>query len=108
MKADIETNKLTVTGKVDPTKLKQRVEDKTHKKVELISPQPKKDAAAAAAGGGDKKAEGKKSGEQKAEDKKPKEVPVKLSSVLHINIKNKTKNKKLASVLSKIDIACPC
>ncbi|KAE9455695.1 hypothetical protein C3L33_12387, partial [Rhododendron williamsianum] len=71
VKADIETNKLTVTGKVDPTKLKQRVEDKTHKKVELISPQPKKDAAAA--GGGDKKAEGKKSGEQKAEDKKPKE-----------------------------------
>lgn len=89
VKADIETNKLTVTGKVDPTMLKQRVEDKTHKKVELISPQPKKDAAAA--GGGDKKAEGKKSGEQKAEDKKPKEVPVKLSSVLHISIKKQNK-----------------
>lgn len=82
MKADFESNKLTVTGKVDPTKLKQRVEDKTHKKVELISPQPKKDAAAA--GGGVTKAEEKKSSEQKADDKKPKEVHVKLWSVLPI------------------------
>ncbi|KAH7844165.1 hypothetical protein Vadar_025050 [Vaccinium darrowii] len=75
MKADVENGKLTVTGKMDPKKLVQRIEDKTHKKVEILSPQPKKDAAAA--GGGDKKAEdNKKSGEPKADDKKPKEPAV--------------------------------
>ncbi|CAI9768539.1 unnamed protein product [Fraxinus pennsylvanica] len=38
-----ESQKITVTGKFDPVKLREKVEDKTHKKVELISPgQPKK------------------------------------------------------------------
>ncbi|XP_057512086.1 heavy metal-associated isoprenylated plant protein 3-like [Actinidia eriantha] len=71
VKADIAGNKLTVTGKVDPAKIRTRVEEKTHKKVELLSPQP----IIAAAGDGDKKSEeksGKKSGNKKAEDKKPK------------------------------------
>jgi hypothetical protein len=85
-KADVENSKLTVTGKVDPKKLVQRIEDKTHKKVELLSPQPKKDAAA---GGGDKKAEDKKSGEQKADDKKPKEPA-------------------MSTVVLKIPAACMC
>ncbi|KAM7464188.1 hypothetical protein LguiA_032309 [Lonicera macranthoides] len=41
VKADSESNKLTVTGKVDPTRLRERLEYKTKKKVELLSPQPK-------------------------------------------------------------------
>ncbi|KAI3738268.1 hypothetical protein L2E82_28291 [Cichorium intybus] len=67
--ADIEGNKLTVTGKVDPTSVKERVEHKTKKKVEIISPQPKKDDKKA----GDKPPE-KKADEKKTEDKKPKEI----------------------------------
>lgn len=75
VKADIEGNKLTVTGKVDPTVVKERVEHKTKKKVEIVSPQPKKDGEK-----GDKKGDvvdkpsEKKSDDKKADDKKPKEV----------------------------------
>lgn len=59
---------MTVTGKVDPGAIKQRLEEKTKKKVELVSPQPKKD------GGGDKKPEEKaEKKEEKKEDKKPEE-----------------------------------
>ncbi|XP_021619262.1 heavy metal-associated isoprenylated plant protein 5 [Manihot esculenta] len=64
VKTDCEGNKLTVTGKVDPEKVKARVEEKTKKKVEIVSPQPKKD-------GGDKKPEEKKPEEKKPEEKKP-------------------------------------
>lgn len=61
---------------MDPTRIKERVEFKTKKKVDLVSPQPKKD------GGEDKKKDtqpekkpdAKKSDEKKPEDKKPKEV----------------------------------
>lgn len=78
MKADCDANKLTVTGNVDAAALRERVEYKTKKKVELISPQPKKDAAAGGGGGGDKKADEKpaekKAEEKKGDDKKPKEV----------------------------------
>lgn len=72
VKADISSNKLTVTGKVNPSKIKERLEEKTGKKVEIISPQPKNDAAAPA---GDKKPDEKKPAEEKKEeDKKPKQV----------------------------------
>ena len=55
--------KLTVTGKVDPTKIKARLEEKTKRKDD-----------GAAAGGGDKKADekpDKKSEGKKEEAKKP-------------------------------------
>ncbi|KAL7153938.1 hypothetical protein ABFS83_04G201100 [Erythranthe nasuta] len=32
--------RITVVGKVDPAKLRERVEEKTHKKIELVSPPP--------------------------------------------------------------------
>ncbi|KAK2654960.1 hypothetical protein Ddye_008012 [Dipteronia dyeriana] len=73
VKTDMGANKVTVTGKVDPAKVKARLEEKSKKKVELISPQLKKDAAPAA-GGGDKKPEAKsdkKPEEKKSDDKKP-------------------------------------
>ena len=48
MKADAGSGKLTVMGKLDPWKLRDRVEAKTHKKVDLVSPAnfPKKGADA--------------------------------------------------------------
>ncbi|XP_038705554.1 heavy metal-associated isoprenylated plant protein 3 [Tripterygium wilfordii] len=43
VKAEADSNKLTVVGKVDPSKIREKLEQKTKKKVDLISPQPKKD-----------------------------------------------------------------
>lgn len=66
VKAEMALNKLTVVGKVDPMKLRDKLSQKTKKNVELVSPlPPKKDNKAAA---DDNKPE------KKAEDKKPKEV----------------------------------
>ncbi|KAL8504450.1 hypothetical protein ACS0TY_015860 [Phlomoides rotata] len=86
VKVDCNAKKLIVTGNVDPTRLREGVETKTKKKVELISPQlPKKDGGsggAAATAGGDKKADDKpdqkKTEENKADgdNKKPKEATV--------------------------------
>ncbi|KAK4750074.1 hypothetical protein SAY87_027523 [Trapa incisa] len=91
-KIDAAGNKLTVTGKVDPAKLRQRLEEKFHKKVEIVSPQPpKKDGAGAPA---EKKPEEKK----KVEDKKPVESTV----VLKINIHCKGCSKKLIKAICKI------
>lgn len=76
VKVDRAGNKLTVTGKVDPAMIKEKLEEKTKKKVEIVSPQPKKDGGG---GGGDKKPEEKpekKTEDKKAEDKKPKETTV--------------------------------
>ncbi|XP_075512994.1 heavy metal-associated isoprenylated plant protein 3-like [Primulina tabacum] len=80
VKADSAANKLTVVGKVDPAGLRERVEYKTKKKVEILSPQPKKEGGdGGVAAGGDKKTDGKperKAEEKKGDDKKPKEVAV--------------------------------
>lgn len=65
-KADTEANKLTVVGKVDPTMLRDKLAQKTKKKVDLLSPQPKKDNKT------DDKSDEKL--EKKGGDKKPKEV----------------------------------
>ncbi|XP_042056927.1 heavy metal-associated isoprenylated plant protein 3-like [Salvia splendens] len=70
VKTDCEAKKLTVSGNVDPAALRKMVEHKTKKKVELISPQPKKPAAV------DKKADEKKAEEKKGDEKKPKERAV--------------------------------
>ncbi|KAK8563556.1 hypothetical protein V6N13_006245 [Hibiscus sabdariffa] len=67
VKTDSGANKLTVIGKIDPAIVRDRLAEKTKKKVDLISPQPKKDAAA----GGDKKPEAEKKPEEKKEEKKP-------------------------------------
>lgn len=68
MKADTAGNKLTVTGKVDPTRIKDRVEFKTKKKAEILSPQPKKDVEK------NENQSEKKSDDKKPDDNKPKEV----------------------------------
>ncbi|KAK7345523.1 hypothetical protein VNO77_16127 [Canavalia gladiata] len=76
VKADLSANKVTVTGKMDAAKLRDKLAEKTKKKVEIISPQPKKDAAA-----GEKPPE-KKPDEKKPEDKKPAENKPKESTVV--------------------------
>ncbi|KAJ4950450.1 hypothetical protein NE237_027282 [Protea cynaroides] len=74
VKGDFSSNKLTVVVKMDLVKLCKRVEQKTKKKVELISPLPKKDKDGGAGGGnGDKKMEEKPA--KKPDDKKTKQVP---------------------------------
>ncbi|KAG9134576.1 hypothetical protein Leryth_000912 [Lithospermum erythrorhizon] len=90
VKADAGSNKLIVKGNLDPTWLRDKVATKTKKKVELVSPQPKKDggtAATAAGGDGDKKhvdeKSEKKQEEKKPDDNKPKESTVVLKIRLH-------------------------
>ncbi|KAE8733450.1 putative acylphosphatase [Hibiscus syriacus] len=81
VQTDSRANKLTVIGKIDPAKIRERLAEKTKKKVDLISPQPKKDAAPA---GGDKKPEAEKKPEEKKEEKKaPKESTVVLKMRTH-------------------------
>lgn len=72
MKADSDASKLTIVGKLDPAKLRDKLAEKTKKKVELISPQPKKENK-------DSKADKKKSDdkpEKNPDDKKTKEVKI--------------------------------
>ncbi|XP_059659453.1 heavy metal-associated isoprenylated plant protein 3-like [Cornus florida] len=75
-----DSNKITVTGKVDPAMFREKLEQKLKRKVELLSPLPKKD---------DNKDKDKKKTddkpEKKADDKKPKETPV-TTAVLKLNL----------------------
>ncbi|KAI3705323.1 hypothetical protein L1987_75559 [Smallanthus sonchifolius] len=102
VKADTAGNKLTVTGKVDPTRIKERVEFKTKKKVEILSPQPKKDGGA---GGEEKKKDNppeKKPDDKKPDDKKPKE-PQSSTVVLKIPLHCDGCIHKIKRTISKID-----
>ncbi|XP_065855029.1 heavy metal-associated isoprenylated plant protein 5-like [Euphorbia lathyris] len=71
-----QSNKLTVTGEVDPEKVKARLEKKMRKEVEIVSLEPKKDGH----GGVEKKAD-EKAAEKKPEVKKP---PTQITVVLKI------------------------
>ncbi|XP_058207954.1 heavy metal-associated isoprenylated plant protein 3-like isoform X3 [Rhododendron vialii] len=101
VKADIASNKLTVVGKkLDPAKVKGKVEEKTKNKVEIVSVHPKKEAAPApAAGGGDKKAADEKP--EKKPDEKPKEPPV-STVVLKIRLHCDGCMLKIKRIISKI------
>lgn len=76
MKAEIEANKLTVVGKkIDPSKLREKLFNKTKKKVDLISPQPKKEKDSKP--NDDAQNNTSKSDKKTDEKKKPKEVIIK-------------------------------
>ncbi|CAA7027751.1 unnamed protein product [Microthlaspi erraticum] len=83
VKSESASGKLTVTGAVDPAKLREKLEEKTKKKVELVSPQPKKEKE-------NNKSDEDKNKEKKSEEKKPnnekkpKEAPV-TTAVLKLN-----------------------
>ncbi|KAM3302851.1 hypothetical protein P3S67_013881 [Capsicum chacoense] len=92
---DVDSKKLTVIGKVDPVMLREEVERKTQKNVEVVSPIPKKDGKGK--GGGDngsdngageekkkmqKQNKEKDSRENTGEDKKPKEKELPITTVV--------------------------
>ena len=67
---EFATNKLTVVGNVDPWKIRDLVESRAHRKVDLVSPNvPRKE---------EKPKEEKPKEEKKTEEKKPKEVIINL------------------------------
>ncbi|MBA0851790.1 hypothetical protein Goshw_026228 [Gossypium schwendimanii] len=77
VKTESNSNKVTVTGAVDPAAIKEKLVKKTRKNVDLVSPQPKKDDNK------EEKKEKKPEKNQASDDnnnkkpeKKPKEAPV--------------------------------
>ncbi|KAK1429478.1 hypothetical protein QVD17_11687 [Tagetes erecta] len=97
VKADSVSNKLTIIGKVDPVYIKERVEFKTKKTVEIISPKPKKDNGVV------KKADdGDKPPEAKSNDQKPKE-PQSTTVVLKIVLHCEGCSQKIKRIILKID-----
>ncbi|MFS8012116.1 putative heavy metal-associated domain, HMA, heavy metal-associated domain superfamily [Helianthus anomalus] len=97
VKADTAGNKLTVTGNVDPTRIKERVEYRTRKKTEILSPQPKKDV--------EKKETPpeKTADDKKSDDNKPKEPPQSTMVVLKIPLHCDGCIHKIKRVISKVD-----
>ncbi|CAI9783165.1 unnamed protein product [Fraxinus pennsylvanica] len=89
VKADWGSSRLTVIGKMDPAWLREQVEYKTKKKVELVSTDPKKDAGAKKSDDkSDNKIEeksDKKPEEEKEDDKKPEE-PTPSTVVMKIKL----------------------
>ncbi|XP_073022899.1 heavy metal-associated isoprenylated plant protein 3 [Primulina eburnea] len=106
-----EGQKITVVGKVDPLKLREKVEQKTHKKIELISPVPKKEANNGDNkennGGDNQKQEKKKESKDKNTKDKPdekkskeKEVPV-TTAVLKVNLHCEGCIQKICKIVTK-------
>ncbi|XP_074312036.1 heavy metal-associated isoprenylated plant protein 3-like [Silene latifolia] len=98
VKTDCSTNKLVVTGNVDPIKLKERVEEKMKKKVELVSLQP---PVKPAKEGGEKKSDDKKPEEKKSEGKSDDK-----KSEDNKKDKEKTKEPPVATVQLKTIVHC--
>ncbi|KAH0995792.1 hypothetical protein GBA52_019656 [Prunus armeniaca] len=106
VKTECAANKVTVTGKVDPAGLREKLEQKIKKKVDLISPQPKKDGGgdkkpAAAEEKAEKKPEEKKPAEKKTEEKKPKEAPKESTVVMKMRLHCEGCMQKMKSKISK-------
>ncbi|XP_050373255.1 heavy metal-associated isoprenylated plant protein 3 [Argentina anserina] len=83
VKPETGAHKLTVVGKVDPSKLREKLAGKLKKKVDLISPQPKKEKEKE----NSKEDNSNKKQPEKAavkDDKKPKEPPV-TTAVFKLN-----------------------
>ncbi|KAI5342180.1 hypothetical protein L3X38_010055 [Prunus dulcis] len=76
VKSEGQANKLTVVGKVDPTKLRDELATKTKNKVDLVSPQPEKDNKVNKDDANDTK---KKQPEKTDNDEKAKEAPLRTA-----------------------------
>lgn len=76
---DMASNKLTVVGDLDPLKIRERLESKTRKKVDLLSPAPKPDPEP------NKKPQPGPKDQKKPEEKKPK-PPASSTVVLKIRL----------------------
>ncbi|XP_019228017.1 PREDICTED: heavy metal-associated isoprenylated plant protein 3-like [Nicotiana attenuata] len=99
VQCDADSNKLTVIGKVDPVMLREKVEQKTHKHVELVSPVPKKDGKGKDGGGGGAAEEKKK---QNKENKDPKEN----KGGGEDNKKSKEKEPPITTAVLKVHLHC--
>ncbi|KAL4560859.1 hypothetical protein LXL04_033014 [Taraxacum kok-saghyz] len=115
---DSELNKITVIGSLDPAILRKKVEEKTKKKVELISPATKKNNDGennngGGGGGGDNKKKQQKPPQEnqqppsdnaknavKKDEKKPKEIPV-TTAVLKVPLHCQGCVRKIQKVVSK-------
>ncbi|XP_055835510.1 heavy metal-associated isoprenylated plant protein 3-like [Solanum dulcamara] len=107
---DADSKKLTVIGKVDPVMLREKVEQKTHKHVELVSPVPKKDGKGKGGGGdgdggaGEEKKKQNKEKENKGggEDKKTKEKePPITTAVLKVRLHCQGCIQKISKIVTK-------
>ncbi|CAN7114671.1 unnamed protein product [Brassica rapa subsp. narinosa] len=96
VKAESETGKVTVTGDVDPAKLREQLEGKIKKKVELVSPQPNKEKEK----DNNNKDSKDKNKENKSEEKKPKEAPV-TTAVLKVDFHRERCIEKIQKTVSK-------
>ncbi|XP_016555284.2 uncharacterized protein LOC107854794 [Capsicum annuum] len=88
---DVDSKKLTVIGKVDPVMLREEVERKTQKNVEVVSPIPKKDGKGK--GGGDNGSDNGAGEEKKKMQKQNKEKDSRENTGGE-DKKNKAKEKK--------------
>lgn len=90
VKIDGAASKCAVTGKVDPVKLRDKLEEKTHKKVELLTPVPKKEK--------ENTKNKDEPGDAKDDKKKEKEKPKDKNSN-EKNKKDEEKNAKQVQIL---------
>ncbi|KAG6435186.1 hypothetical protein SASPL_100056 [Salvia splendens] len=82
--ANIGDGQITVVGKIDPAKLRERVEKKTHKKVEVVSPQTKNgDAKEKTEKKKEEKNTSNKSDAEKSDHKEPPVTTAQLKVHLH-------------------------
>ncbi|KAL1348055.1 hypothetical protein HN51_024049 [Arachis hypogaea] len=85
VKAESDTGKITVTGKVsDPAKMKEKLEEKLNKKVLLISPQIKKDKNNKNGDHNNKENKSDGDNKEKKSKEKEKETPVMTTAVLKV------------------------
>ncbi|GAB2221381.1 hypothetical protein Droror1_Dr00012557 [Drosera rotundifolia] len=102
---DCKTHKVIVKGeKADPLKVLERVQRKSHRNVELLSPIPKPPEAAALAEEEKKKAEEKEP--VKAEDDKPKVITVVLKVHMHCEACAQEIKKRIERI-KEVEVATP-
>ncbi|KAL2511226.1 Heavy metal transport/detoxification superfamily protein [Abeliophyllum distichum] len=87
-----DAHKISVIGKVDPVELREKVEKKTHKKVELISPVPNNKEGAKGKESGVDKVKGEKKNESKDNNSDEK--------------KSKGKEPPVNTMVFKLDLHC--
>ncbi|VVA40293.1 PREDICTED: heavy [Prunus dulcis] len=96
VKSEGQANKLTVVGKVDPTKLRDELATKTKNKVDLVSPQPEKDNKVNKDDANDTK---KKQPEKTDNDEKAKKAPL-TTAVMKVDFQCQKCKKRAMKIAS--------
>ncbi|TKY67177.1 Copper-transporting ATPase 2 [Spatholobus suberectus] len=95
VKAESDAGKVTVTGKVDPTKVRDNLKEKIKKNVEILSPQPKKEQET-------KDTKPNNKSKNKTHDKKTKDKEVVTTAVLKMALHCQGCVDRIRKTLSKI------